>query len=568
MTEMRAAEDRCFHILERELTALPFTGAFWERRPVDPGIQTHANYSLLHSTKTPARPQGLSPEETYMGRSNLVYVAPGSGRKAGVSVAINAHIDVVAPYFPPRVRGGIVYSRGACDDKGPLVTMVAALKVVSEVMAQAGLKWNRNVVAMFVIEEETGGNGSLSLAADSQLKQLYDSVLIGEPTSLKIHPANRGAVWYRAELRGCGAPPQSVATTPTPRENNIASADDEASCPPSATGASQPREISTFEMSAFVIEELENEGGAIRAESRHELFPQRPVQTCHGIIGPFGEHPSRICGKVSFKIQFARHPGKRSEALLRDCLENGLASYIGLYGDKTKVTDMSTGKRMVVRHYDVRRSGSDFEVTVHGATGHMGAVQERDGAITKMAHLVRSLIFSKAKLEAMDGPVRFELSGASNEESLVLEGGQGFVPTHGIEEVMERMRRAAERGAENYLRRCGRNETGAQVVTVIYEKLHNAAFDGDPASPTMLNAITAANTCGLWKKEPVIGWTVSCDARLFATEYPGMPVLTFGPGELAFAHSDQEQISVKDLTKAVDFLSLFLLLQTGTLAKI
>ena len=53
-------------------------------------------------------------------------------------------------------------------------------------------------------------------------------------------------------------------------------------------------------MFAFVNEEMEKEGAAIRAESRHELFPQRPVQTCHGIIGPFGEHPSRICGEVSF----------------------------------------------------------------------------------------------------------------------------------------------------------------------------------------------------------------------------------------------------------------------------
>jgi acetylornithine deacetylase/succinyl-diaminopimelate desuccinylase-like protein len=84
----------------------------------------------------------------------------------------------------------------------------------------------------------------------------------------------------------------------------------------------------------------------------------------------------------------------------------------------------------------------------------------------------------------------------------------------------------------------------------------------------MRNAIAAAKKTGLWKNEPVSGWTVSCDARLFATEYPEMPVLTFGPGELAFAHSDQEQIALKDIVKAVEFLSLFLLRQTGTLAKI
>ena len=407
--------------------------------------------------------------------------------------------------------------------------MLTALKVLSTAMGETGLKWNRNVVAMFVVEEETGGNGSLSLAIDRDLKGYYESVVIGEPTSLKIHPANRGAVWYRAELR-------------------------------------PPANVSAFEMSAFVIEELEKEGRAIRAESRHALFPQRPVQTCHGIIGPFGEHPSRICGEVSFKIQFPQRPSAVAEALVRDCLDSGLAEYVGLYGDKTKVTDPATGKPMVKRHYDLKRNGNGFSVIVYGATGHMGAIRQRDGAITKMAHLVRSLVLSASKLSAMDRQVRFELGGRSEAKNLVMEGGQGFVPTHTIEEVMERLRRAAVRAAENYLRRYGYTELGADAVTMTFEKLHNAAFDGDPNSPAMMNAIATAKECKIWEDQPVAGWTVSCDARLFATEYPGMPVLTFGPGELAFAHSDQEQIAISDIIKAVEFLALFLVRHTGTLA--
>jgi acetylornithine deacetylase/succinyl-diaminopimelate desuccinylase-like protein len=223
---------------------------------------------------------------------------------------------------------------------------------------------------------------------------------------------------------------------------------------------------------------------------------------------------------------------------------------------------------MLARHYDFRRVGEGFQVIVHGATGHMGAIRERDGAITKMAHLVRSLIFSKTKLAGADNAVRFELGGMVNYEHLILEGGQGFLPTHRIEEVMERMRQAAQRGAENYLRRCGRYEPGAHAVTITYEKLHNAAFESDPDSPAMRTVIAAAKTCGFWRSEPVSGWTVSCDARLFATEYPSMPVLTFGPGQLAFAHSDQEQIEMKDIAKSAEFLALFLLRQTGTLAKI
>jgi len=347
---------------------------------------------------------------------------------------------------------------------------------------------------------------------------------------LKVYPANRGAVWYRAAVQA-------------------------------------PEGVSPFEVFAFINEEMEKEGAAIRAESHHPLFPQRPVQTCHGIIGPFGKHPSRICGEARFSVQFGRNPGARATRLLEDTLESGLASYVGLYGDKTAVTDPSTGRPMVSRHYGIIRRGRTFLITVYGATGHMGAIRERDGAITKMAHLVRALVFSRARLESVGGGLSIALTGkGAKGPLLVLEGGQGFVPTHQIEEVMGRMRAAAERGAENYLRRLGNPAPGKTVVKVTYEKLHNVAFDGDPKSPTMKNSLAASRGLDLPPQEPVLGWTVSCDARLFATEYPDMQVITFGPGDLVFAHSDQEQIQIEDIRKAAEFLARFILIQTGTVS--
>jgi acetylornithine deacetylase/succinyl-diaminopimelate desuccinylase-like protein len=532
VAKMRKAEDKCFSILERELHGLKHAGARVERRAINPAIQAHPNYSLLHFTKTARRPEGLTPEQVYARRANLLYIVPGTRTShRGNSIALNAHLDVVAPYFPPRARGGAVYGRGACDDKGPVVGLVAALKVLSTVMAKTGLAWNRNVVSMFVVEEETGGNGSLSLAIDRELKRLYDSILVSECTGLKLHPANRGAVWYRAALR-------------------------------------PPPDVSSFEMFAFINEEMEKEGAAIRAESRHPLFPQRPVQTCHGIIGPFGEHPSRICGRVTFSIQFTQSISDALLNLVQDCLAAGLATYIGLYGDKTKVTDPATHRPMVPWHYELRKHGDRLVIDVHGASGHMGSIRERDGAITKTAHLVRSLVYSKSRFEQLGSTIQLKLGNnpkTDTSEPLVLEGGQGFVPTHNMTEVMQRIERATHRGAQAYLGRLGRNESGQQAVSITYEKLHNAAFAGGPDSGAMRTAHTAAEVCGLWKDEPVLGWTVSCDARLFATEYPGMPVLTFGPGQLVYAHSDQEQIDIGEIRAAAEFIAVFLLIYTGTL---
>jgi acetylornithine deacetylase/succinyl-diaminopimelate desuccinylase-like protein len=522
---MRQAESECFDVLERELVPLSFPGAYAERRLINPEISRHPTFTKLHFTRTPERPDGLSPEEAYAGRDNLLYLVPGAeGKNRGV--AVNAHLDVIAPFIPPRKEKDALYGRGACDDKGSAAAMVGALKVLADLLRAGGRRLRKNLVCMFVVEEETGGNGTLSLALDRDLKQLYDSVLVMESSDNGICPANRGAVLYRAELSLAG--------------------------------------VSLFEMSAFINQELEREGRALRAESLHPLFPHRPVQTCHGMIGQVGEHPSRICGEVSFRIDFGRPPEQPATALIGDCLQDGLEQYIALYGDKTRVADPKTGKPKVDHHFDLHSDDSGFVVDVHGRTGHMGSIRENDGAITKMAHMVRSLVRSRARLESLATcPVRLDLKGARYGDTLVLEGGQGFLPTHNMTEVMERVARAAQRGAENYLRLVGRDEKGAQVVRVTYDKLHNAAFEGDPDSPQMQNAVAAARACGMWREDSVRGFEVSCDARLFATEYPGMPVITAGPGHLCHAHGDEEHLDLDELRTGAEFLAIYLLKELG-----
>lgn len=525
---MRAAENKVFVALERELARNPFAGARCERRPVNPAIKDHPGFSLLHFTKTDERPQGLSAEETYKDRHNLLYFVPGQGGVEANGVALNAHIDVVKPYFAPHLENGIMSGRGSCDDKGSIVVMLAALRVLSEVLQKAGKGLRRNLVGMCVIEEETGGNGSLSLAMDRELKKLYDTILVLECCGNNIHPANRGAVWYRADLR----------------------------CP----------EANLFEMSAFVYEQLELEGRSIKAESRHPLFPQRPVQTCHGQIGAYGEHPSRICGKVAFEIAFSGQINERVKALVEDGIASALVDYIGLYGDKTKVNNTTTGKPKVDHHYDLDYAAGKILCTVHGSTGHMGSIMENDGAITKMAAFVRILYrMKKALSQASDGRVTLRLAGEAPAAVLKLEGGQGFVPTHAIAAVMERFRQAARNGAASYLRLEGRSVAEADsCVDMTYDKLHNAAFDGDPDSPQMRNAIAAARAAGIWEEgKPIMGWTVSCDSRLFAFEYPEMPVLTSGAGLLQYAHSDSEQVKIDDLVNSVVFVALYLLREAG-----
>jgi hypothetical protein len=67
---------------------------------------------------------------------------------------------------------------------------------------------------------------------------------------------------------------------------------------------------------------------------------------------------------------------------------------------------------------------------------------------------------------------------------------------------------------------------------VSFSKLHNEAYQSDPASPAVAQAILAAGDAGIDLRRPVLGWEVSSDARIFAHLRPGLSVFTTGPGRL------------------------------------
>lgn len=152
--------------------------------PMHPGIESDEDYTTV-------------PGHTgYDGRCNLVFAVPGMGE--GKSVILNAHVDVVPgpdEIFVPRVENSVIWGRGAIDDKCQVVTILLALAALKD----AGIKLCGDVTAQFVIEEEVGGNGALSVIMDGMRA---DGVVVMEPTGLQAYPANRGAVWFKLAIEG------------------------------------------------------------------------------------------------------------------------------------------------------------------------------------------------------------------------------------------------------------------------------------------------------------------------------------------------------------------------------
>lgn len=171
--------------IERRFKALP--GVTVERVAMTDALKRDADYS------------DPVPDITYDGRFNLRVARQGTG--GGRKLLLNAHSDVVPASegqdnaFDPQLRDGVVFGRGACDDKGQIATfhlLLAALDAMN-------VKTAGDVVGHIVNEEENGGNGTLAMARTGETA---DSCIVMEASEGKLFTSIRGAVWFRIIFRG------------------------------------------------------------------------------------------------------------------------------------------------------------------------------------------------------------------------------------------------------------------------------------------------------------------------------------------------------------------------------
>lgn len=121
----------------------------------------------------------------------------------GKTLVLNTHMDVNNPSgqkwdfdpYTPFEKDGRVYGLGACDAKGSLAAMLAAIeKVLSSQNDISG-----KLILTAVMGEEAGGLGSLYLC-NAGLKA--DGAVVGEPTELKLCTVHKGTYMRRITFHG------------------------------------------------------------------------------------------------------------------------------------------------------------------------------------------------------------------------------------------------------------------------------------------------------------------------------------------------------------------------------
>jgi succinyl-diaminopimelate desuccinylase len=127
----------------------------------------------------------------------------------GPTVGYCSHYDVVpvgeralwsVDPFGAAIADGRLHGRGSSDAKGP---MAAALEAVEALMA-AGFEPAGTLELELVADEETMGFRGAGFLVEQRIIS-PDVAIVGEPTSLRVVRAQRGASWYRITTHGVAA---------------------------------------------------------------------------------------------------------------------------------------------------------------------------------------------------------------------------------------------------------------------------------------------------------------------------------------------------------------------------
>lgn len=128
-----------------------------------------ADYADAVARRLEAEGFGVERQDVAPGRFNLL------ARAGRPEVVLCTHLDTVPPWFGPSREGRVVRGRGACDAKGPLVSMIdAARTLLSEGEERVGF--------LLTVGEEIDSAGAR--VANERLAEPWQPryVIVGEPT--------------------------------------------------------------------------------------------------------------------------------------------------------------------------------------------------------------------------------------------------------------------------------------------------------------------------------------------------------------------------------------------------
>lgn len=226
-------------------------------------------------------------QDVFPGRRNVWLRCAPAGRVRS-RVLLAPHLDTVGSLdgsdrvFTPRVQGGRIWGRGACDTKGSVAAMLTALFR----FAGSGRRARETeIVFVGLVDEESHQHGSRALVKTGFRADLG---IVGEPTRLEVVTAHKGDLWAQLETRGRAA-----------------------------HGATPTRGSNAIRAMARVVEALEG-GYAAELERRSHPLLGSPTINVGTIRGGF--QPNIVPDRCTVEVDRRMLPGETGEGVLREML--------------------------------------------------------------------------------------------------------------------------------------------------------------------------------------------------------------------------------------------------------
>jgi len=494
-----AGEASVCGLIENELRQLLGGRAMLERRGGGsaPGMTGH--YSLTFRLASPTPLPGL-----------LFVVEPGPK----------------GPDAVPRSTADRVFGSGAAGCRAQVALVLAQLKLLAEVESRFGVAPAVPLVYHFgpVSGESVAGVG---------------------PAEGDSHAGRWGAI----VLAATGGIPYAAQPGVIPFECVL----------------SGPR---AAEMFAFVGQAIDAEGARLRNECDAGAGPagkwRAATQTNHGILGGYGLDPAVACDHLAVRVRIRANANPERIAMrMTEVLDATLFEYLRHRPDLTKEVDPVLGEPKLKRHYAIAMEPAAdalvYRIDVFGRPAPVGAPQEGDSAISKAAFMFGALQqihrnFPNVQADAAlaDPPA------AGSSSDLILRGVQTFGAGHDAEAVRNRLRAAAQSGADAWRRLRGEAAGGTSVTMRFPESERSPVEAGGPSAVS--DAFTSALALASLPPPSGAAWTgLSCADRVAAT---GCPVVIFGPGRLERHGAACECIEIPEIQQSLSVATLAALAYT------
>ncbi|MCC7376645.1 MAG: M20 family metallopeptidase [Verrucomicrobiales bacterium] len=268
-----------------ELIALPSVNPAF----VTPGDPHAGEARVTDFVASLGATEGLSLDfqEVVPGRRNLLLHYRPSGRVSR-RIVLAPHLDTVGSLdgseeiFQPKIEGGRVWGRGACDTKGSVAAMLTAL---FEVVRSPERPKATEIIFAGLIDEESNQQGSRALV-NSGFRA--DFGIVGEPTRLDVVTAHKGDIWARLGVRG-----------------------------KAAHGACPDRGVNAVRAMAAIVEALEGPYAKAIAKRRHPLLGSPTINV--GLIQG-GMQPNIVPDHCVIEIDRRTLPGETGPGVRREML--------------------------------------------------------------------------------------------------------------------------------------------------------------------------------------------------------------------------------------------------------